>query len=421
MAVSPTVRIRDIVLGKINSEELLNLSAEEMGRKLDRLVHAIADDEGIPLGRQEQSAITAALVDDIRGHGPLEPLLNDPTISDILINGAEQVYIERNGKLEMVQVKFRNDQHLVNISQRIASSVGRRIDESSPMLDARLSDGSRVNIVLAPLALRGPYVSIRKFKRDVSDAASLVQKGTLSPKMAITLEAFTKSRANTIISGGTGAGKTTLMNALSRSISTGERIVTIEDVAELQLSQPHVLPMETRPANIEGRGQVGARELVRNALRMRPDRIIVGEVRGAEAFDMLQAMNTGHNGSMTTVHANTATDALHRIENMVLMAETNLPPEAIRSQVASAIDLIIQIERMRDGVRRIISVDQVLGFEDGEILTSEIWHFMFDGEDESGNLKGRFVAKNDKPLAFAHKLQYFGALEQVLSVLNSED
>lgn len=417
MLSSQLKQIREVILTRVNPEEVAGLTPEEMSRKINRYVNSIADEKSIPLSREDQLEIAASLVSDICGLGPVQALLNDPTVSDILINGCDQVYVERFGKLETAQLAFRDAQHLVSIAQRIASSVGRRIDESSPMLDARLSDGSRVNIVLAPLALRGPYISIRKFGKDIATVSDLTGKGTLSPGMGITLGAFARSRTNIIISGGTGAGKTTLMNALSQSISPVERVITIEDVAELQLRQPHVLQMETRQANVEGRGQVLARDLVHNALRMRPDRIIVGETRGAEAFDMLQAMNTGHNGSMSTVHANSSNDCLHRIENMVLMAETNLPPHAIRAQVASAIDVIIQIERMRDGTRKITSVDQIIGFSDGEIRTSQIWEFLFRGEDASARVLGEFVAKTDVPLAFAKKLKYYGAYDEVMRVL----
>jgi pilus assembly protein CpaF len=352
------------------------------------------------------------------GLGPIEPLLRDETIADILINGPRKIYVERRGKLELTKLHFRNDAHVLHVAQRIASSVGRRVDESSPMLDARLADGSRVNVIIPPLSLKGPCISIRKFSRSAMDFSKFVQLGTVSQSLARALEIAARCRLNIIISGGTGSGKTTLLNALSSMIDHGERIITIEDAAELQLQQPHVLQLETRPANIEGNGEVIQRDLVRNALRMRPDRIIVGEVRGAEAFDMMQAMNTGHNGSMSTVHANSARDALGRIENMILMASVSLPTRAIRGQMVSAIDLIIQTERMRDGVRRVTEVVEVVGLEEDTIGLAPLFTYRFLGENADGTLRGNFEAHAAHP-RFLSRLEYFGLADAFLETIGA--
>lgn len=416
---SSLAEIRSLVVGRLDSSAITRMEPEELAQTIDRMVAAIADERRMPLNKAEQSRITMAIVDDIVGLGPLEPLVRDPTVNDILINGPDQVYLERYGKLELSSVRFRNAEHLLHIAQRIAATVGRRVDESSPMLDARLRDGSRVNILLPPLALRGPYVSIRKFMRDIAALPTLVEKGAMTRAMAEGLRVASAARLNIVISGGTGAGKTTLLNAMSQWISPGERVITIEDVAELQLRQPHVLSMETRQANIEGKGEVLARDLVRNALRMRPDRIIVGEVRGGEAFDMMQAMNTGHNGSMTTVHANTPGDAIHRIENMVLMAETSLPVRAIRSQIASAVDLIVQVERMRDGVRRVTGIHQTEGLVGDEIRTSPLWEFVYTGERSDGIIRSSFRSCAERPF-FAERLQYFKLIEPFLEALRED-
>jgi pilus assembly protein CpaF len=340
------------------------------------------------------------------GLGPLEPLLEDESITDIMVNGSNSVFVERRGKVSPSSVKFRDQAHLTNVCQRIAAGVGRRVDESSPMVDARLKDGSRVNIVLPPLALDGPYVSIRKFGKKVIDFAKLLEFGALTRPVARILEIAAQIRLNVIISGGTGSGKTTLLNAMSRLISHGERIVTVEDAAELQLQQPHVVRMETRPANLEGRGEVTQCDLVRNALRMRPDRIIIGEVRGAEAFDMLQAMNTGHDGSMSTIHANSTRDALTRIENMVQMGNLGLPLHAIRTQIVSAVDLIVQVERQRDGKRRITQITEVCGTEGEMILLNDIFQFTVEGEGSDGTLIGRYKCVRTRP-GFQSRLNYY--------------
>jgi len=331
------------------------------------------------------------------GLGPLEPLLEDDEVTDILVNGPFDVYVERRGKLEKTAARFRDTQHVVNIAQRIASAIGRRIDEASPMVDARLADGSRVNIVLPPLVLNGGTISIRKFAKQTISLDAMVRQHNLSAEMARFLDIAARSRASILVSGGTGSGKTTLLNAISRYIDAGERIITIEDAVELRLQQPHIVQMETRAANIEGVGQIPQRELVRNALRMRPDRIIVGEVRGPEAFDMLQAMNTGHDGSMSTIHANSPRDAIARLENMVLMASANLPLRAIRAQIASAIDIIVQVERMRDGIRRIDRIVEIGGMEGEVITTRDLFTFQFRAEGRDGFLEGTFEPSRLRP------------------------
>jgi pilus assembly protein CpaF len=341
------------------------------------------------------------------GLGPIEPLLDDDTITDIMINGPDKVFVERRGTVVLSNVRFRDVQHLSNIAQRIAARVGRRIDESSPLADARLQDGSRVNIVFPPLALDGPYISIRKFARRRIDFPTLIRLGSMTAQVARILELAARSRLNVIISGGTGSGKTTLLNAMSRLIDPAERVVTVEDAAELQLQQPHVVRLETRPPNLEGKGEITQRDLVRNALRMRPDRIILGECRGAEAFDMLQAMNTGHDGSMSTVHANSTRDALTRIENMVMMGNLGLPARAIRTQILGAIDLIVQVERQRDGVRRVVQVTEVAGMEGDVFTLNDIFQLEYEGEDLDGRLRTRYRVNRARP-GFHGRLAYFG-------------
>ncbi len=378
-----------------------------MAARVDHLITDIANERKLLINQNEQHSLTSAIVDDMIGLGPIEPLLRDDTVADILINGPNIIYVERHGKLELTTLHFRNDAHVLHLAQRIASSIGRRVDESSPMLDARLKDGSRVNVIIPPLSLKGPCISIRKFSKTAMEFANFIQLGTVSAPLARILEIAARCRLNIIISGGTGSGKTTLLNAMSRMISHGERIITIEDVAELQLQQPHVLQLETRPPNIEGAGQISQRDLVRNALRMRPDRIIVGEVRGPEAFDMMQAMNTGHNGSMSTIHANSARDALGRIENMILAANVSLPMQAIRGQMVSALDMIIQTERMRDGVRRVTEVMEVAGNEGDMISLGTISTYHYLGENADGSLLGRFESSGGRP-RFLPRLDYFG-------------
>jgi pilus assembly protein CpaF len=394
------------------------MTRDALAARVYTMIAEIANEQKQLLNQSEQHRLAAEIVDDMIGLGPIEPLLRDDSIADILINGPRKIYVERHGKLELTKLQFRSDAHVLHVAQRIASSIGRRVDESSPMLDARLADGSRVNVIIPPLSLKGPCISIRKFSRTAMDFSKYVQLGTVSPPLSRALEIAARCRLNIIISGGTGSGKTTLLNALSRMIDVGERIVTIEDAAELQLQQPHVLQLETRPPNIEGQGQVIQRDLVRNALRMRPDRIIVGEVRGVEAFDMMQAMNTGHNGSMSTVHANSARDALGRIENMILMANVSLPTRAIRGQMVSALDLIIQTERMRDGVRRVTEVVEVVGLEEDTINLSTLFSYRYLGENPDGSLRGNFEANAIRP-RFLPRLEYYGLAGEFLEMLGA--
>jgi pilus assembly protein CpaF len=359
-------------------------------RQIREICLRLLDEHNAPVSASSRQLIIKQITDEVLGLGPLEPLLADRSVSDILVNGHASVYVERHGKLQQTDVRFRDDQHLLNIIDRIVSSLGRRIDESSPLVDARLKDGSRVNAIIPPLAIDGPSVSIRRFAVDLLNAESLVQMGTLTPAIALMLKAIVRGRLNVLISGGTGSGKTTMLNVLSSFIPHNERIVTIEDSAELQLQQPHVVRLETRPSNIEGRGEVNQRELVRNSLRMRPDRIVIGEVRGAEALDMLTAMNTGHDGSLTTIHANTARDALGRIENMVSMTGATFPIKAMRQQIASAIDVVIQLERQEDGKRRLVSVQEINGMEGDMITMTEIFAFVRRGMGEHGEVLGDY-------------------------------
>jgi pilus assembly protein CpaF len=360
-------------------------------------------EESAPLSLAQRQFVTRRIEDEVLGLGPLEPLLADSSVSDILVNGSQQVYVERRGKLELTEVRFNDDAHLMNIIDRIVSAVGRRIDESSPMVDARLKDGSRVNVIIPPLALDGPMMSIRRFAVELLKVDDLIRLGTINEQMATVLKAIVNARLNVVISGGTGAGKTTLLNIVSGFVPHSERVVTIEDSAELQLQQPHVVRLETRPPNIEGKGQVAQRDLVRNALRMRPERIIVGEVRGAEALDMLQAMNTGHDGSLTTVHANSPRDALSRIETMVSMTGITFPIRALRAQMASAINVVIQVSRDEDGKRRLVSLQEINGME-GEVVTmSEIFAFERRGLDANGNVLGELKATGVVP-AFQRRL-----------------
>ncbi len=369
---------------------LLNALEEDQARaQITDITQRLIDAESFPLSKEIQRQITKEIGDEVLSYGPLQYLLEEPTISDILVNGSQQVYIERFGRLELTPIKFKDNAHLMKIIDRIVSGVGRRIDESSPMVDARLPDGSRVNVIIPPLAIDGPSVSIRRFSVDKMKLDDLVDKQALTDYMADFLKAASKSKLNILISGGTGTGKTTMLNAVSNYIPAHERVVTLEDSAELQLQIPHVLRLETRPENTEGSGEVTLRDLVRNSLRMRPDRIVIGEVRSGEAFDMLQAMNTGHEGSLTTVHANTPRDALARLENMVSMAGLELPVIAVRKQIASAIDIIIQLSRLEDGSRRVMSIQEVDGME-GEVITlSEIFRFNRLAINEDGTVKGQ--------------------------------
>ncbi len=399
--------LRTLCLARLDPTVVSNMPADQLRNDIERLISELSSLNRFQINAREQRALATELVHDILGLGPLEVLLADDAVTDIMVNGPQRTFIERGGKAMLSDVKFRDTAHLIGICQRIAAAVGRRIDESSPMVDARLKDGSRVNIVFPPLALDGPYVSIRKFSLRAIDPNRLVEFGALTAPMARALQVAGRARLNVVISGGTGSGKTTLLNALSRFIDVSERVVTVEDAAELQLQQPHVVRLETRPPSLEGKGEVTQRDLVRNALRMRPDRIIIGEVRGGEAFDMLQAMNTGHDGSMSTIHANTTRDALTRIENMVQMGNMGLPSRAIRTQIVGAIDLIVQVERQRDGRRRVTQVTEICGMEDDIVALNDIFMLEVQGQREDGILFGRYRV-NKVPPAFMRRLSYFG-------------
>jgi pilus assembly protein CpaF len=395
------------VLDRLDLERLGRTASDAAREEVLSVVRACILNEGAPLSSAERERLAREVIDEIFGLGPLEMLLQDPTISDILVNGHDRVYVEREGKLHRIALAFKDNQHLRQIIDRIVTRVGRRVDESSPMVDARLPDGSRVNAIIPPLAIDGPCLSIRRFGRDPLSEQDLVNNKSLTKDMAELLGVMVKSRLNIIVSGGTGAGKTTLLNVLSAHIPINERIVTIEDAAELQLKQEHIVRLETRPPNVEGQGAVRQRQLVINALRMRPDRIIVGEVRGEEAFDMLQAMNTGHDGSLTTVHANTPRDAISRIENMVSMANLNLGDRPIRQQIASAIDVVVQVVRLPDGKRRVVSISEITGME-GEVITmQEIFVFERRGVNHAGAVQGRFRSTGVRP-RFSERMASMG-------------
>lgn len=400
-------RVYQIIFERIDLERLQTLTGEQFRRELALLIERILDDEQLPLNQLERRRLVQDMQHEMTGLGPIEPLLSDPTISDILVNSHRQVYIERKGKLALTPIQFHDDAHLMCIIEKIVSRVGRRIDESSPMVDARLPDGSRVNAIIAPLALDGPVLSIRRFSVQPLTMQDLIAQHTLTPQIAELLEALASAKLNILISGGTGSGKTTLLNVISGFIPEYERVITIEDAAELRLQQPHVVRLETRPPNIEGRGEIPQRALVRNALRMRPDRIILGEVRGAEALDMLQAMNTGHEGSLATVHANTARDALSRLENMISMAGTHLGLRAMRQQIASAITIVIQLMRLTDGSRKLVSLQEVTGIEGEMITMQEIFSFRRTGVASDGRVKGYFSATGVCP-QFDQRLREFG-------------
>ena len=400
-------RVHQALLKMMDLSLVGGFEDSEARRQIRETSERLLNEQQAPLNLAARQKLCKAIEDEVLGLGPLEPLLADKTVSDILVNRADQVYVERRGKLELTDVRFNNDAHLMNIIDRIVSAVGRRVDESSPMVDARLKDGSRVNAIIPPLALDGPSMSIRRFAVELLTVADLIKLGSLTDSASRVIQAVVKARLNVLISGGTGAGKTTLLNLMSGFIPEDERIVTIEDSAELQLQQPHVVRLETRPPNIEGRGAVTQRDLVRNCLRMRPDRIVLGEVRGAEALDMLQAMNTGHDGSLTTIHANTPRDALGRVENMVSMSGIAFPVKALRSQIASAIDVVIQVERGEDGRRRVTSISEINGME-GEIITmSDLFTFERQGLDEKGNVLGSLESTGIVP-AFAKRMKERG-------------
>ena len=403
------VSIHRALLDKINLSVLEKLPREKIRAEIADIISELLAEQQEALNRAEREALVEDVLDELLGLGPLEPLLQDDSVTDILVNGPKIVFIERNGLLERVQTEFQDERHLMRIIQKIVSAVGRRIDESSPFVDARLSDGSRVNAIVAPLAVDGSLLSIRKFAKKRIGIDRLIELGSVPEPMAEVMRAVVRSRKNVLISGGTGSGKTTLLNAMSSFIDERERIVTIEDSAELQLQQEHVARLETRPPNIEGKGEITQRDLVKNALRMRPDRIIVGEVRAGEAFDMLQAMNTGHDGSMTTVHANTPRDALSRIEQMIGMSGIDMPARSARAQISSAIDVVIQVGRLSDGRRRVLSLSELTGMEGETITMQEIYRFKIMGRDAENNVLGRFEATGIRPKfladAAAHGLE----------------
>ncbi|UYN97948.1 MAG: CpaF family protein [Enhydrobacter sp.] len=400
------------IMNRIDLAAAVSLPRAELTRQLEDLVAELLMEHRIQLNRPEQTDLVYQIVNDMMGLGPLEPLLEDDSVTDIMINGPKQVYVEKRGKLDLTSVTFEDNAHLLNICNRIVSRVGRRVDESSPICDARLQDGSRVNIIIPPLAIDGASVSIRKFGKRQIGFDQMAQQGNISPAMATLLRVAARCRLNMVVSGGTGSGKTTMLNALSGMIDSGERVVTIEDAAELRMQQPHVVRLETRPANLEGNGEVTMRDLVKNALRMRPDRIILGEVRGPEAIDLLQAMNTGHDGSMGTLHANRPRETLTRLENMVTMGVASLPPKAIRSLIAGSLQLIVQISRMRDGVRRVTHVTEVVGMEGEVIITQDLFTYEFKGEAVDGKLHGTFKSSGLRP-HFLPRAAYYG-LDKVL-------
>ncbi len=396
------------ILDRIDLERLKRLTAEQFKHELALLVQRVIEEERIVLNQHERHSLVLDIQHEMLGFGPLEPLLADASVSDILVNTCDKVYVERGGRLQLTDVTFHDNAHLMKIIEKIVSRVGRRVDESSPMVDARLPDGSRVNAIIPPLAVDGPILSIRRFAVQPLTIANLLDYKSLTPPMVQVLQALGQAKVNILISGGTGSGKTTLLNVLSGFIPGSERIVTIEDAAELALRQPHVVRLETRPPNIEGKGEVSQRALVRNALRMRPDRIILGEVRGAEALDMLQAMNTGHEGSLATIHSNTARDALARLENMVGMASVNLTPRATRQQICSAVTVVMQVSRLTDGARKLVSLQEVTGMEGDIIAMHEIFRFEQTGVDADGKVLGHFCATGVRP-RFTERLRMFGA------------
>ena len=400
-------RVHRRILERLNLSNLDKLERDEVVTAIAKIVQDLVAQEQLPLNLGEREQLVRQVVDEIFGLGPLESLMQDPEVADILVNTYRQVFVERHGKLSATDICFQDDKHLLQVIDRIVSAVGRRIDDSSPMVDARLPDGSRVNAIIPPLAVDGPHLSIRKFKRDALAGEDLLRLGSLMAPMLEVFSGIVRARLNVLISGGTGAGKTTLLNILSSYIPVDERIVTIEDSAELQLRQPHVVRLETRAPNIEGQGVVTQRMLLINALRMRPDRIVMGEVRGAEAVDMLQAMNTGHDGSLTTLHANSPRDALSRLETMVSMANLNLPDKAMRQQIASAIDVVIQISRLSDGTRKLLTISEIVGMEGDVITMQDIFTYDRQGVDESGRVLGRFRATGLRP-RFMERLQAWG-------------
>ncbi len=408
--------IQPKVMDRLDISAASKLPKEELASQLGEIVGEILFEDKLRLNAPEKAAVIDLILADMLGLGPLEPLLADEGITDIMVNGPNQIYIEKGGKLQLTDVKFRDNDHVMNVARRIVAHIGRRVDETTPLCDARLADGSRVNIIIPPLAIDGSTISIRKFAAQSITLDIMKKQNNISTAMATVMKIASRSRLNILISGGTGSGKTTLLNALSQMIDHGERIVTIEDAAELQLQQPHVVRLETRPPNLEGEGAISMRDLVKNSLRMRPDRIILGEIRGSEAVDMLQAMNTGHDGSLGTVHANRPREALTRLENMVGMAGINLPAKAVRTQIADALDMIIQVSRMRDGMRRITHVTEVIGMEGDVVTTQDLFTFDFKGEDENGNLYGEFNSSGLRPF-FMPKAEYFSLGKHLMDAM----
>ena len=395
------------LLERVDPEAASTLTKEELAEEFRPIVGEVLLELKITLNRREQFALEKVLVDELLGLGPLEELRSEPLISDIMVNGPDQTYVERKGKLELAAVQFRDEEHLFQIAQRIVSKVGRRVDQTTPLADARLADGSRVNVIVPPLSLRGTAISIRKFSAKPITLDMMAKGGSMSDKMATALKIAGACRFNIVISGGTGSGKTTMLNAISKMIDPGERVLTIEDAAELRLQQPHWLPLETRPANLEGQGEISIRDLVKNALRMRPDRIILGEIRGAECFDMLAAMNTGHDGSMCTLHSNSPREALARMENMVMMSDIKVPKEAISRQIADSVDLVIQVKRLRDGSRRVTNVTEVIGMEGPVIVTQELFKFEYLDETQDGKILGEYRSMGLRPYTL-DKAKQFG-------------
>ncbi len=418
-AVKATLtRIQAVLYERVDAAAATKLPREELNRQIAELIGEIVAEQRVSLGNREQELIVATIIDDMIGLGPLEPLLADDGVTDIMVNGPYQIYVERRGKIELTDARFRDNQHVMNVAQRIVTRVGRRVDETCPICDARLEDGSRVNVIAPPLAIDGCSISIRKFAKKSITLDVMARHGSISEGLARLLKVAAACRLNIVISGGTGSGKTTMLNALSQLIDGGERVVTIEDAAELQLQQPHVVRLETRPPSLEGQGEITMRDLVKNALRMRPDRIICGEVRGPEALDMLQAMNTGHDGSMCTLHANSPREAITRMENMVGMAASSLPTKAIRTQIVGAVNLIVQVSRMRDGVRRVTHVTELVGMEGDVVTMQDLYLFEYQGENRDGGLIGSFKPCPVRP-SFAKRAAYYGLDRALASAMQA--
>jgi pilus assembly protein CpaF len=409
--------IQSLAIDRVDAQLASRLSPDALAEEMERLVGGIVAERKFPVDASDRAAVVRYLIAEMIGFGPLDQLLADDSISDILVDGAARVYVERSGKLEPTEVTFRDDAHVLNVATRIVTLAGRRLDESAPLVDARLPDGSRVNVIIPPLALDGPTISIRKFTKRAVTLPTMAEQGNISQAMATLLTIAVKSRLNILVSGGTGSGKTTLLNALSQMIDPNERIITIEDAAELQLLQERVVRLETRTANLEGRGAISIRDLFRNALRMRPDRIIVGEIRGAESMDMLQAMNSGHDGSLGTIHASGPREALTRLENLLDMSGINLPMRAARQQIATALDMIVQVSRMADGKRRVTSIMEVLGMEEDIFVTQELFAYKYAQDPAAGRVRGNFVSRRAQP-HFLPKAENFGLGAELMRIMN---